>query len=291
MRVRIHDDTSEFWALAKPLYAADPVRHTVALTVIGNWIALPDPNEPAPLLVSIWEGDTLTGVAFRTTRRPLSAGAIPEDAAESVAAALAEVDPGIVGVNGPRAVVERFARAWAARQGCAFRETLLSHLYRLDTLSAPTTKGRARLATEDDVPLLAAWYRAFTIEAMGGQRDAGREESVVRRWFALGSGTMIWEHEGVSVSSARASTVADGMSRVSAVYTPPEHRCHGYGSAVTAAASQWALDAGASHVVLFTDSSNPISNSIYQRMGYRLVCDITEFAFEPAAKSITNFAT
>jgi predicted GNAT family acetyltransferase len=63
------------------------------------------------------------------------------------------------------------------------------------------------------------------------------------------------------------------------VYTPPECRGKGYGSAVTAAASQWALDAGAENVLLFTDLANPTSNSIYQRIGYRPVYDSTELAF------------
>jgi len=280
MRLRIHSDLAEFWALAKPVYAADPVRHTVALTVIHNLVALPDPHEPAPLLVTLWQGDTLAGAAFRTNGRALSVGAIPEDATESVASALVAIDPNMVGVNGPRAIAERFVRAWAELQGAAFRQMYLMHLYRLDELLPPKAEGRARLAVDTDVPQLATWYRDFAIEALGGQRGADHEEDFVRRMLALGNGMLIWERDGVAVSSARASAPLDGMSRISAVYTPPEHRCHGYGSAATAAASRWALDAGAAHVVLFTDSSNPISNSIYQQIGYRHVCDTVEFAFE-----------
>jgi predicted GNAT family acetyltransferase len=34
-----------------------------------------------------------------------------------------------------------------------------------------------------------------------------------------------------------------------------------------------ALEAGAAHVVLFTDLANPTSNGIYQRLGYRPVVD------------------
>jgi predicted GNAT family acetyltransferase len=56
-------------------------------------------------------------------------------------------------------------------------------------------------------------------------------------------------------------------------------RNRGFGSAVTAAASRWALDAGAEHVVLFTDLSNPVSNVIYPRIGYRPVFDAVEFTF------------
>ncbi len=72
------------------------------------------------------------------------------------------------------------------------------------------------------------------------------------------------------------------MSRIGPVYTVPQHRGHGYGSAVTAAAASWALQAGARHVVLNTDLSNPISNAIYPRIGFRPVYDAVEIAFTPA---------
>ena len=72
------------------------------------------------------------------------------------------------------------------------------------------------------------------------------------------------------------------MSRVGPVYTPPALRGRGYGSAVTAAVSAWARDAGADHVLLFTDLANPTSNSIYQKIGYRPVHDTCELEFTPA---------
>jgi predicted GNAT family acetyltransferase len=63
------------------------------------------------------------------------------------------------------------------------------------------------------------------------------------------------------------------MARVAPVYTPPSLRGRGYAGAVTAAVSQAALDAGATEVVLYTDLANPVSNSVYQRLGYRPVED------------------
>jgi GNAT superfamily N-acetyltransferase len=73
------------------------------------------------------------------------------------------------------------------------------------------------------------------------------------------------------------------MVRVGPVYTPPELRGHGYASAVTAAVSRQALDAGAAQVLLFTDLANPVSNAIYQRIGYRPVEDRTVLAFSAGA--------
>jgi hypothetical protein len=59
----------------------------------------------------------------------------------------------------------------------------------------------------------------------------------------------------------------------------------GYGSAVTVAASRWAMTAGAVHVVLFTDLANLVSNSIYPKIGYRPVHDAVELTFIPATSS------
>jgi predicted GNAT family acetyltransferase len=39
--------------------------------------------------------------------------------------------------------------------------------------------------------------------------------------------------------------------------------------AVTAAVTRQAIETGAPEVLLFTDATNPVTNSIYQRLGYR----------------------
>ena len=67
-----------------------------------------------------------------------------------------------------------------------------------------------------------------------------------------------------------------GSVRVGPVYTPPEHRRRGYGAAVTAATTLHALADGATQVVLFTDLANPVSNSIYQAIGYVAGADFVE---------------
>ncbi len=63
------------------------------------------------------------------------------------------------------------------------------------------------------------------------------------------------------------------------VYTPPELRGHGYASAVTAGLSQHLLDSGYQFVALFTNLANPISNSIYMKIGYKPLGDFNEYKF------------
>ncbi|MET1072415.1 MAG: GNAT family N-acetyltransferase, partial [Umezawaea sp.] len=73
-----------------------------------------------------------------------------------------------------------------------------------------------------------------------------------------------------------------GMTRIGPVYTPLEHRNHGYAAAATAAASTWAKAAGATEVLLYTDLDNPTSNALYHRIGFTPVQDATELTFTPA---------
>jgi predicted GNAT family acetyltransferase len=83
----------------------------------------------------------------------------------------------------------------------------------------------------------------------------------------------LWENEaGVPTSLAARQRTTAGAARIGPVYTPPEHRRHGYGAAVTAACTRDALRS-ADGVVLFTDLANPVSNSIYQQIGYLPVTD------------------
>ena len=69
------------------------------------------------------------------------------------------------------------------------------------------------------------------------------------------------------------------MSRIGPVYTLPDHRGRGYGAAVTAAASRWALNRGARNLLIYTDLANPTTNRLYPRLGYRPRYDALELLF------------
>ncbi|OLF08980.1 hypothetical protein BLA60_20510 [Actinophytocola xinjiangensis] len=276
MDVRAYDESAKFRAAIGDFYTADPVRHTLAVTVIHRFL-----DDPAitPVMLTVHDEQGLHGVAFRTAPWPMVVSGLPVDAAGPAADVLAETDPALPGVNGPRENAEAFAGAWAARTGATVREVIGGMLYRLGDLAEPAVAGRARLAGEADVPLLVAWRRDFQVESRGHDRYTERSEELIRRGFALGDGVLIWERDGQPVSWANVGRPVAGMCRVGPVYTPPEHRAHGYGSAATAAASRWALAQGAGHVLLFTDLANPTVNSIYPKIGFRPVGPTAELEF------------
>ena len=64
------------------------------------------------------------------------------------------------------------------------------------------------------------------------------------------------------------------------MYTPPEHRGHGYASSAVAFLSRHALAHGAEACTLFTDLANATSNRIYERIGYRRIDTFTSLRWD-----------
>jgi GNAT superfamily N-acetyltransferase len=220
------------------------------------------------------------GAAVRTPGWPLIVSALPGRCAVLAEAALAAADLGLAGATGPIGEVDAFAAAYVARTGKAVEVVLRLWVFVLGALRPPSgVSGAARRAGERDVGLVAAWRLAFDEEALGDRRAGRDPRASAQPALSPEREFLLWEVDGTPVALAGAGLPVAGMSRVSSVYTPPEHRGCGYGSAVTAAVSAWALAAGARDVVLFTDLANPVTNAIYPRIGYRPMHDALELAF------------
>lgn len=280
MEVVSHGDAAEFARLARPLLNPDPVRHTSALTVlegVGH-------GRFAPVaMLTVHERGAVVGALLRTTERPAQVSGVPGRCAPAVVEALRDrsLDPGAV--HGPATEVDAFGAAWSARTGAAVEVALRLRLFALEVLRPPDgVAGRARAVGPHDgtgIDLVAAWRESFDVELDGAAPSAGTARRAVERGLAAGAGELLWEVDGAPVAQAAAHPIVAGMSRIGPVYTPPAHRRHGYAAAVTAAAARWAVDRGARHVLLYTDLSNPTTNRLYPRLGFRPRYDSRELRF------------
>src|SRR5664279_3908568 len=135
---------------------------------------------------------------------------------------------------------------------------------------SPPPVGRGRLAGNTDLAIAIEWWSAFEQET----GLAGVDVATLVRDRIEDARLWLWEDDtGAVVSLAGRGQTAAGVTRLGPVYTPRVHRRHGYGAAVTAACTADTLLRDGGHVVLFTDTANPTSNAIYQRLGYRPVRD------------------
>jgi GNAT superfamily N-acetyltransferase len=278
--VRLHDSVDEFRQIAEPLYRRDPIANTIELTLLAAG------GFPADsLLLTVWDDGMPVGAALQTPPYPLACNAIPVDTMSAVATLLVAGRPDLTGVRGGRSSAVAFADAWRANTG---RETSISteeRLYRLGTLRAPVgLAGMPRDAIDDDRGLLVDWVQRFFEDAFGQLHHDGGEEFVDNA-NQVGHRFILWDVDGTPVSMAMLRVPAAGVSRIGPVFTPRDQRGHGYGSAVTAAASQLAHRSGTPDVVLFADLANPTSNAIYQRIGFEAVCDSVRIDFEREANA------
>jgi RimJ/RimL family protein N-acetyltransferase len=280
-------DVGRFLDTAGAYLRRERARNTVILTVTGQLRLNPaghsspaagaaeQPNRP---IFGWWTGPD-GGAFMHTPPFPLllTAGA---GAAAELAIALAGRP--LSGINAYPEAAERFAAAWPGAAGGQAEVRQRQRLYRLGELTwpDPCPAGTSRVAGPADLPLVAEWFEAFGREA--GDVGGGQEAAAMARDRLGYRGVTLWEAGGGPVSVAGVSRLVAGMVRIGPVYTPPQLRGRGYASGATAAVSRAALAAGASEVLLFTDLANPVSNSIYQRIGYQPVEDRVLLSFSAA---------
>ncbi|WP_344247814.1 GNAT family N-acetyltransferase [Isoptericola hypogeus] len=293
---QIVPDPRDFLSAARDALASDPVLGTVVATVATRLAAelergAPEPEHPHWFALATDPSGGLAGIAMRTAPfAPHPLYLLPM--AASTAAALADVLPDdgepVTGANGAQPATEAFVARVAERAGGRARVERPTRLFEVRGLVAPPAPhGEARIAGPADLDLVQAWYRRFHEDAdrqAGRARPAdapvlGSRDDVAER--VSGGRTWLWTRDGTPVSMVGFAGPALGVARVGPVYTPAEHRGRGYGGALTAHVSRLLLDREL-RVCLFTDLENPVSNRLYERLGYRPVVDMAELRVEPA---------
>jgi uncharacterized protein len=273
-------DLPTFAAAAMPWLERDPVVHNVLCTVTRSRLEGLLPLEPDALWLRLLDGTGgLAGVGVQTPPRGLLLSSMPGEGAMAMADHLVPLRGDLPGVNGPQEPATAFAGRFTRHTGRTAVEGLCGRMYRLDAVTPPNgVAGQLREATRADRELLVAWLSGFSAETLPHQPADDTSEIVDRR-LDQGGYLWLWEDRGVPVSLLMVSRPAAGVIRIGAVYTPPELRGHGYASGNVAAICQRVLAAGATACMLYTDRGNPVSNRIYQRIGFRPVGDTQEWVF------------
>jgi RimJ/RimL family protein N-acetyltransferase len=277
MAWQLTDSLDEFERTAGDLLHADPVRQTVPLSVLGSLRhAGPARFGDGPPIFG-WHrraDGSVDGAVLQTPPYPLLVASLPTGSAGDLLALLHAKRDVPTAANVASQDQVGFLAAWAAVTGGGGAPKLRSRLHQLGQLVPPDPApgGAARRAGPADRDLLIAWHDAFQNEALSAEHDNSARTVDDRLSH---DGLLLWEASGEPVAMAGLTRADSGVARVAGVYTVPAERRHGYGAAITTAATQTALAAGAAAVVLFTDLANPTSNALYHRLGYRMVEDRT----------------
>ncbi|GAA3647695.1 GNAT family N-acetyltransferase [Nocardioides ginsengisoli] len=292
--VWLTEDPDEFLSVAGEHLAASPVTATV-VTTIAHRVRETGRGD----LPYCWFGvvrdqaGEIAGVAMRTAPfapYPVYLLAMPDAAAEALAAVLVGRGEEVGGASGQRPACDVFAAAVAAAGGGTVEVEMHHRLFELGTLVDPRpVPGRLRAVRADETELALEWVHRFFDDA---DEQAGREAGHAGEAAAfgmdqierkLGEGVLwFWVDDADRpVHLTGANPPAYGVVRIGPVYTPKEERGRGWAGAAVAEVSR-RLRAAGHRVILFTDQANPTSNALYQALGYEPVTDAVMLRIPPA---------
>jgi predicted GNAT family acetyltransferase len=278
MVVTHHIDAAALLLHARPFLEKAEAENALLLGLCAS----PPAVTEAPLWLSVDSESGPVAVAIRTPPFNLLLSRAPDPALAVMVEDLNARNCRLPGVTGPSEAAAFFADRWARVRPARVVRTTRQGLYELTSVipQSHDAVGALRAARSEDVARVTEWLGQFA-------RDAGLPEAEAhalpeRAGSLVESGAVfLWDDgsgESVSMAALRGAT-SHGV-RVAFVYTPPALRHRGYATACVGALSAHALASGRRFCTLYTDMNNPTSNSIYQRLGYRLLghCLMIEFA-------------
>lgn len=276
VEVAFHEDPARVLNEAGDFLASEPVLHNLILTLLHTRVSHPEPGR-------YWvasDGGSVVGVVFQSpldfpaTMTPMASSVI-----ESVVESISDSGVLLPGVNGEAGTAARFVGQWTEQRKSAAVPIDGQRIYEVREVRRPTgVGGQPRRAGAADRDLVVDWMRRFWADV--GQ-PPGEPEAFADLRLPKGQ-IWLWEDGEPVGMAAQSEPPVAGASRVQAVYTPPDKRNRGYAAVCVADLSQRILHSGL-RCLLYTDLSNPTSNSVYRRIGYRSIAEILWYRFGPSA--------
>lgn len=206
------------------------------------------------------------GAALQTPPHPVNIACDLQDV-EALTEALRAVNQPVESVLGTVASAEAFAARWTEGRGGKAEVFMNQRRFELTSVRRPPAppSGAMRPARQDEGAELLNWARAYACDcgldpSTVGTRNGGMHSLDEGRLF-------VWD-DGSKRSMAATARETPSGATINTVYTPPGDRGKGYASVLVADLSQRVIDGGKSFCMLFTDLANPVSNSIYTKVGY-----------------------
>ena len=286
MRLTTYPTAAEFLDAVGPTLGEHEAEHHLMLGVAEAAAAARAPNDRL-FVASVDDADGLVLAALMTRDRPLllaSGRADVTSAAAPLWDALRAQPLRPKLVIGTVGQIEGVVHVWARATGCVATLAMRQRAYSLTSVDDVTqTSGSLRVATLDDLDLVSEWISHFESEALANVAPQSSRGSAERR-IAAGE-IQLWCDPDPRTMAASVRPTKRTIA-ISSVYTPRAWRRRGYATACVAALSRLLLQRGFERCVLYTDLSNPTSNAIYTRIGYRPVRDFLMYELADDASHV-----
>lgn len=271
-----HNSPGAFRETALPFLMEAEAENNLLIGIsLSLAIACPPAGHHERFFWVVRDGPKICGVAmWRPPYNLVLSYPFPDPALTALSEFLLEKHPSLPGILGPNYVACEFTSKWTAATSLAANIRHEERIYRLkhvEPLALPL--GRIVRAERDHMALLSAWVDDLL------QETDEKSNSLALLDAGISDGRIsIWSDEKPVSMAAWTGPTPNGVS-INMVYTPPGLRCRGYATAVVSTLSSMLLRRGKSFCTLYADLSNPMANSLYQRIGYKPVLDCFQYRF------------
>lgn len=235
-------------------------------------------------MATVKENDELVLAALMTIPQKLMVYSSKSDCDEAIDLLVKDLlkeNIYIPGVIGPKELAKRTCEIWSKYVDCNVKLDMNMRVYELREVNKEVIgDGVLRPIEEKDIDLVARWIYEFINETSVDGPVTIEECYETTKRKIENKNHFVLEHEGKVVSMAAKGRTTENGAAISLVYTPKELRGKGYATTCVALLSQKLLDDGYKFCALFTDLSNPISNSIYMKIGYKPLEDFDTYTIE-----------
>ena len=286
VKIQSHNDASELISLSGTYLELNESENSLPIGLSYRLAKNPRYYGPeSPLLLSVLKQGRTIGAAIMTPPQRLILSRFEtsiEVAMVHLARYLRGTDTPIPGVAGPATEAQIFSHRWIEEMpNVSSRIVVRLRIFEARKVADfPLSPGKLRLAGISDQPLMTQWIAAFS-KAIGEPVDPDRARSNVEQYIEDRQ-LYIWD-DGAPVSIATETRPTRNGTTISTVYTPPEYRNRGYATSCVWSLTKKLLSDRYSFCSLYTDLSNPTSNSIYAKIGYVPLGNALSFDFAASA--------
>lgn len=281
MKLDVYNDLNKFMDETFDILVENEIQNNV---IIGNCLKGRDGLDTSNWFMATVKDDS-GGIRFIAMMTPpynlcaYETGNMRDDDVLSLfTRELAALNIAVPGIITEKSLAARFSDIYLPVEYKSKTKITNMRVFRLDEVNdIPVSEGKLRLATEKDLYFIPYWMIHFSLDCGLPGIDTNSAVEKVKGFLKTNS-LYVWE-DGFPVSQAAMGRKTLNSAVVSYVYTPTHFRGKGYASSCVASLSRYLLESGYKSCSLFTDLDNPISNSIYMKIGYKPVCDFDEYKF------------
>ena len=184
----------------------------------------------------------------------------------------------VPGIIGRKELCADIVNIWAEKSSFKPEKSMDQRIYKIEKANnTHDSKGFFKIADKEDSKTLVKWLMEFN-KYIGENPDKDKAEKQIKNLINK-ERAYLWVDK-VPVTMVLAGRETKNGITVSGVYTPEKFRNNGYATSCVAKVSKLLLEEGFKFCTLYTDLSNPTSNSIYMKIGYEPIADSLMYEFK-----------